>query len=329
MSKENAINSHLLISEEKENQNNNINSKEKINEFYLKKNNEIKFTKKYNNEELNIFRDDILQYLKESFQEYSKNLHLYFSKINKTEKNFKEITTNINLNYNKIIESQANMNIQFDKLKDYESFYNKTNDKLISHEIRLNNIREEFSKATQKYDKIYLDNLELPGYIGRCAKYKNCQLFFNDIIKELSCLNQFKEKNILDLKSYKDKLENIIKSFNILVDNNNQSQIKYINALNKKNLSECQGMIDILGERIMELKVENAKYSMDIMNKSDELSKKWEKVEEFKKNILNEFEIKSNDYKKGNENLLNKFNEFKIEYKVIKDKFLEFENYGL
>ena len=323
MSKENAINSHLIISEEKENQNNNINSKEKINEFYLKKNNEIKFTKKYNNEELNIFRDDILQYLKESFQEYSKNLHLYFSKINKTEKNFKEITTNINLNYNKIIESQANMNIQFDKLKDYESFYNKTNDKLISHEIRLNNIREEFSKATQKYDKIYLDNLELPGYIGRCAKYKNCQLFFNDIIKELSCLNQFKEKNILDLKSYKDKLENIIKSFNILVDNNNQSQIKYINALNKKNLSECQGMIDILGERIMELKVENAKYSMDIMNKSDELSKKWEKVEEFKKNILNEFEIKSNDYKKGNENLLNKFNEFKIEYKVIKDKFLE------
>ena len=178
MSKENAINSHLIISEEKENQNNNINSKEKINEFYLKKNNEIKFTKKYNNEELNIFRDDILQYLKESFQEYSKNLHLYFSKINKTEKNFKEITTNINLNYNKIIESQANMNIQFDKLKDYESFYNKTNDKLISHEIRLNNIREEFSKATQKYDKIYLDNLELPGYIGRCAKYKNCQLFF-------------------------------------------------------------------------------------------------------------------------------------------------------
>ena len=68
------------------------------------------------------------------------------------------------------------MNIQFDKLKDYESFYNKTNDKLISHEIRLNNIREEFSKATQKYDKIYLDNLELPGYIGRCAKYKNYKL---------------------------------------------------------------------------------------------------------------------------------------------------------
>ena len=33
--------------------------------------------------------------------------------------------------------------------------------------------------------------------------------------------------------SYKEKLENIIKSFNILVDNNNKAQIKYVNSLNQ------------------------------------------------------------------------------------------------
>ena len=286
-------------------------------------NNDSKLIKKYNNEELNSFRDDILQYIKDNFQEYLTKLQLYLLRINTIEKNFEEMTNTINSNYNKIITTQANLNIQLDKLKDYESFYNKTNDKLISHEIRLNNIREDFSKATQKYDKIYLDNLELPGYIGRCAKYKNCQIFFNDVIKEMSSLNQFKEKNILDLKSYKDKLENIIKSFNILVDNNNKSQIEYINKLNEKNVYDCQGMVDMLGEKIRELKVENAKYSMDLINKSDELSKKWNKVEEIKKDLFNEFEYKTNEFKISNDNILNKFNEFKNEYKIIRDKFFE------
>ena len=327
MSKENEK-TEIVLPKEKEIQKCFI-LKEKANnkDIIIPNDNEITFSKKYNDEELNLFRDDILQYFKENFQDYSKKLHLYTTKINKIEKNFEQYANTLNKNYTNIINSQANLNSKLDKIKDYESFYNQTNDKLISHEIRLNNIRDDLSKATQKYDKIYLDNLELPGYIGRCAKYKNCQIFFNDVIKEINSLNQFKEKNIIDLKSYKDKLENIIKSFNILVDNNNKSQIKYINTLNKKNISDCQGMVDILGERIRELKVENAKYSMDLISKSEELSKKWDKIEEIKKDLLFEFEFKSNEYKKMSENILNRFNEFKNEYKNIREKFFELADF--
>ena len=327
MSKENEK-TEIVLPKEKEIQKCFI-LKEKANnkDIIIPNDNEITFSKKYNDEELNLFRDDILQYFKENFQDYSKKLHLYTTKINKIEKNFEQYAHTLNKNYTNIINSQANLNSKLDKIKDYESFYNQTNDKLISHEIRLNNIRDDLSKATQKYDKIYLDNLELPGYIGRCAKYKNCQIFFNDVIKEINSLNQFKEKNIIDLKSYKDKLENIIKSFNILVDNNNKSQIKYINTLNKKNISDCQGMVDILGERIRELKVENAKYSMDLISKSEELSKKWDKIEEIKKDLLFEFEFKSNEYKKMSENILNRFNEFKNEYKNIREKFFELADF--
>ena len=321
MLKEKENNSPLFISQNLEKENI-LNSNKSVS---ISK--QLEFTKKYNIEELNIFRDDILKYFKENFQSYSSQLHVYLLRISQIEKNFEKTTKILNSNYNNIIGSQANINTELDKLKNYESFCNKTNDKLISHEIRINNIREDFSKATQKYDKIYLDNLELPGYIGRCAKYKNCQFFFNDIIKELSSLNQYKEKNILDLKSYKEKLENIIKSINILVDNNNQSQMKYINKLNQKNILDCQNMIDMYGERIRDIKVENAKYSIDIINKSNELSKKWEKVEEIKDEIFNKFDSKSEEYRKINDNLLNKFNEFKNEYKLIRNKFFELADF--
>ena len=325
MSKTENKNISRLISEEQENINDNNNDTDKkISQIV---DSQPQLTKKYSIDELNYLKDDIMQYFKQKFEEYSNNLYEYISKINKIEKNFEEMTNNININYNKIIKTQAKMNSELDKLKNYESFSNNVNDKLVSHEIRLNNFREDFTKATQKYDKIYLDNLELPGYIGRCAKYKNCQIFFNEVIKNLGTLNQFREKNILDLKSYKEKLENIIKSFHILVDNNNQAQIKYINTLNQKNIKDCQNMMTIFEERIRDLKVENAKYSLDVMKKKEDMDKKWSKFENMKEEVINEFDKRTNDYKKMNEETGNKFDEFKKEYKIIRDKFFELADF--
>ena len=312
-----------LISEEQENKNLLINSNDSNNNISKIINSQPQLTKKYSIDELNYLKDDIMYYFKQKFEEYSTNLYENISKINKIEKNFEEMTNNININYNKIIDTQAKMQSELDKVKNYDSFSNNVNDKLISHEVRLNNLREEFSKATQKYDKIYLDNLELPGFIGRCAKYKNCQIFFNEVIKNLGTLNQFREKNILDLKSYKEKLENIIKSFNILVDNNNKAQIKYVNSLNQKNITDCKNMMDILDEKIRDVKVDNAKYSLDIMRKTEEMHKKWDKIEKIKDEIFEEFNKKSNEFNKINSDTLDKFDEFKKEYKIIRDKFFE------
>ena len=316
-----------LISEERENQNFIINSNESKNEILQVINEQPQSTKKYSIDVLNYLKDDIMHYFKQKFEEYSNNLNENIIKINKIEKNFEETTQNINLNYNKIIDNQAKIQSGLDKLKNYEAFSNNVNDKLISHEVRLNNIREEFTKAIQKYDKIYLDNLELPGYIGRCAKYKNCQIFFNEIIKNLGTLNQFREKNLIDLKGYKEKLESIIKSFHILVDNNNQAQMKYINSLNEKNIKDCKNMLEIIDEKIRDVKVDNAKYSFDIMKKTEEMHKKWDKIEKIKDEILGEFDIKSNEYKKLNNDISDKFNEFKKEYKIIRDKFFELADF--
>ena len=315
-----------LISEEQENKNlmTNINCNNNISEI---NNLQSNLTKKYSIDELNYLKDDLMIYFKQKFEEYSTNLYKNIIKINKIEHNFEEMTKSINSNYNNIIKTQAEMQSELDKIKNYDSFSNNVNDKLISHEVRLNNIREEFSKAIQKYDKIYLDNLELPGFIGHSAKYKNCKIFFNEIIKNLGTLNQFREKNILDLKSYKEKLESIIKSFNILVDNNNQAQIKYINSLKEKNLTDCKNMMNILEEKIMDVKVNNAKYSLDIMKKTEEMTKKWDKIEKIKEEILDEFNYKSDEYKKLNNDTMDKFNEFKKEYRIIRDKFFELADF--
>ena len=161
-----------------------------------------KFITKYHNEELNKFQDEILSFLKERDKYYSDLISTYKTRIQVAEKKYENLATHLKLNYDEILSSQASLNNRLDRFNSYEAFVAKTNDNLTSHEIRLNNLREDYTRTVQKYDKIYLDNLELPGYIGRCAKYKNCQLFFEDVIKEINKFNNYKEKNNIDLKTY-------------------------------------------------------------------------------------------------------------------------------
>ena len=139
-----------LISEEQENKNYLINSNDSHNNISKIINSQPQLTKRYSIDELNYLKDDIMYYFKQKFEDYSTNLYENILKINKIEKNFEEMTNIININYNKIIETQAKMQSELDKVKNYDSFSNNVNDKLISHEVRLNNLREEFSKATQK-----------------------------------------------------------------------------------------------------------------------------------------------------------------------------------
>ena len=282
-----------------------------------------KFNKIYDNKELDMFKDDILDYLKERDKSIFNLIKTYKEKIDKTENNYLELTKRISNNYSDILSSQAQINNRLDKLNSYESFSIKTNDQLISHEIRLNNLREDYNKSVQKYDKIYLDNLELPGYIGKYSKYKNCQVFFEEVIKELNKLNSYREKNIIDLKAYKDKLEQIIKTFNNLVDNNNKSQIKYINEMNEKNNKECKNMIDMLGERITDMRIENSRYAVELIGKSLNLTKEWDKIQQIKEEIMKEFNEKIHDFRIVSNNTVNSFHDFKNEFTLIKRKFLE------
>ena len=286
-------------------------------------NNPPNFDKKYENEELNKFKDEILIYLSERNQHYKSLINYFHDKIQEDKKEYFDQMKLINDNYSSILSSQAALNNKIEKIANIELFMNKTNDQLITHEIRINNLSSDFIKSTQKYDKIYLDNLELPGYIGKFAKFKNCQAFFENIIKEQDKMNQYKEKNNLDIKAYKEKLDGIIKSFHLLLINNNESQMKIIKQLNDKCLKESKEMNEALNNRICDLRIENAKYSIDLVKKNDEMNKEWKKILEIKDNILTQVTDKINQFKNSFHNNITYLNNFKKELEDFKKQINE------
>ena len=282
---------------------------------------------KYENEELNKFKDEILLYLNERNNHFLKLINYFQDKLKQTKEDYNSQLNLINQNYEAILTSQATILNKVDKMSNFELFMNKTNDQLITHEIRINNLSQDFIKATQKYDKIYLDNLELPGYIGKFAKFKNCQNFFDYVIREIDKMNLYKEKNNLDIRNNKERLDNTIKTFNLLFKNNNEAQMKYIRQINEKNFKECKDMNDALSNRVCDLRIENAKYSMELIKKSEEMGKDWNKIITIKDEMLDMVNEKINNFRKvfnGNTTL---FNEFRKEYEEFKIKINEILNY--
>ena len=274
----------------------------------------------YSTDELNIFKDNILSLLKERDKIFLSKLNEYKTSLEKINYEFISQNKLSNTKFSKIIDTQAKMTLRLDQLSDYENFVHKTDEKLVSHEVRLTNIRSDFSLATQKYDKIYLDNLEVPGYIGRCSKYPNCKLFFIELIKEIDKLNNYREKNTLDLCTYKDRLENIIKTFQSMVENNNDSQLKYITKLNEKT---NKTFLDTLEEKINNVRLDNSQFATDLINRTNELNELYDKMKIIKEDVLNEFCYKSVDFEKKVDDINKSFDLYKIEYATIRKKFLE------
>ena len=281
----------------------------------------------YKNEELNKFKDEMLQYFKEREITYSKKINFYQSELQTSLKNNEQLTKLLTSNYKEIITSQATLNSRLDKLNSYDAFFAKTNDNLMSHEIHINNLETDLSKATQKYDQMFIENMTLPGFIGRCAKYKNCQIFFSDVINELQKLNTYKEKNIMDFKVYKEKVDTIAKTFNNLLKNNNESQIKYINNLNQKNISDFKNMLDITNEKIAEVRITNSKYAVELVNKTKDMKDQIQSIDKIKNEILEEYEKKIGNFESNANNLKNEFSKFKNEYNIIRKKFLELADF--
>ena len=269
------------------------------------------------------FKDEILSLISQKETALYNKIDTYKEEMASTEKRYESKVNHIDEQYTNFINVSSSINHRLDKLNTYEATTQRINDQLVSHEIRITNISKDFTKAIQKYDKIFLDNLVLPGYIGEFCKYKNTKEFFDDTIKQIGLLNNFKEKNILDLKKYKERLETIIKNFNLQVDNNSKANMKYVNEIKDKTESNFKEKFEEIKETIHEMKLENSKYAIELKAKSMNLSKEWDKMMKIREEIYEKFDDKVNTMAKSNDNTVHSFNELQEEFSKIKKKFGE------
>ncbi len=243
--------------------------------------------------EMASFKDD----LNKKFINYDNRMFTY---VNDLENEIKGITIKENDLFTKTNTCLA----KNDKIDNLVQKIEKMNELLTSHDLRINNLIKDLSNACFKYDKIFINNLMLPGKIGDFCKYKNLREYLEYTFNQFLQFDNYNKKQGIVLKEFKDKIEHL--------DNDLSRQI---NALKQTNF-------DFMNLKIDELKTfQNQK----ITELKDDIQKTKIEFESNKINFKKEINELNNSL--NNENDKNDLKFITNEYELLKSSLITIIKY--
>ena len=284
--------------------------------------------------------------LTKKFDEQNKILTSSMNDINEKINEFPKMNSSLT-------EATANISIILDKLDDIESFKKKAETQLITHDIRLNNTIKDLGDSKFKYDKIFIDNLTLPGFIGPQSQFKTLSDYIYNNIQIVTNLSTLKDQMKDDLDYLKSKYENMSNDITILVGTIIDRCNNYSDNKDKILEDELKCEIKSNSEKIVEIRMQNAKDAIifekknkelkdeldnnllsiknEIYDKNKELKENWDNILSIKEEIENKLNgiVESNNKENNSNNLIQKFEQMNFEFMKIKnnvEKILKFIN---
>ena len=268
------------------------------------------------------FREDILTHT-HLIQNHLQNL------INSQKDSTENFISDFNIKLNSISDKAnflsdliSKTTYKLNKIDELITFKKKSEDQLLSHEIKLKNTADELSNAIFKYDKIYIENLKVPGFVGSSlAPYKNMSEYVSSAIQNVTNLINEKEAMKKTLNEYKIRQDNMTREVNTLIGTSIQRCNDYTDS--SKNMIEKD--IDLLKENfeenLMKLRMENVKESINLKEKSEKLMSEWEIVSKIKEDIEKKLLDHLFIYKTDANESLRRYEEMRKEFKHVKRRF--------
>jgi len=206
--------------------------------------------------------------------------------------------------YEKQINSK--MNLLNKKIDDY---FSRMDSKIV---ILQNDLRD----SCYKYDKALANNFQVPGLIGERCQFPSLKSFLEFCHKKINESIKMKDQQNIDFKRYKEKLDGVI------LKNKTQLQTyeNNIDAYNKENENKCQGRFAIIEERLNSLRVENGKYSFELVNKYNNFDEKFTKIDEMLNNSFKQYNEEMKIFKDMFKDTSDRMKIFEEEYHNFQEK---------
>ena len=175
---------------------------------------------------------------------------------------------------------------------------------------------------------MFSDSIIYPGIIGNMSKFKTFHEYIDYTLVQIGEINTFKEKNLLDLKSYKIKLENLIESFKYQINNITNSMTEFTT----KCVNDCEERIRnfyIKGynEKLLDMNLQNNKSYLLLKEEFEFMKKEWEKMLQIKKDIYYKFDNETSNIRESYNNISLKFEGYKNEFNLIKNRFTQLSEF--
>ena len=241
----------------------------------------------------------------------------------KIENKFKDINSRFESLSNQMQEKDSSH--KFEAL--LQQIKHKIDESISKIEIKLNLLDRDLNDACFKYDKVISNNLKVPGLIGSSCPYDSLKPFLEFINRKLSELLKSKDKQTLDLKKYKEKMETIIGQNKTQFDTVQNKFNEYCTNLFKQSDVNCTDRISVIEKRIEALRMENGKYAYDLQERSKELKIEWDKLDEFEKNMNKRYSEEVEKYNILIDGISRKVDKGKQEFHLIKARFTELSEF--
>ena len=188
-------------------------------------------------------------------------------------------------------------------------------------------ITKDVKDTIFRYDRIIIDNLEMPGIVGTKCKFKNMKEFFQFAYSEIVFEKAFREQLNLGNQKYKEKIEGLINTLQL----RSNEIYKVSNEICTNKLKDFEIMMNTRCETtenlVEKMRVENSEYATELKNKINSINIDYNKLDQLKSNID---EIINNELKKFRKEVNknnNSFNEYKNEFNLIKEKFTQLSDF--
>ena len=176
-----------------------------------------------------------------------------------------------------------------EKIETFNEFKEETRDNIFKQRAKFNEFENRINKEISGINDILLDSVIYPAVIGGNSKFKTFHEYMDFTLKEINDISLVKDKNGMDLKPFKKKIEQTVDAFRIQINNMYTKEMTN-NAINRSE-ERLQSLFRQYDEKIINLKVENYGSNVTNSNKFEEINSKLKSLENFKKNIENNTEI--------------------------------------
>ena len=302
--------------------------KEKLKEKNNKKEKENdKIMEEIDQEEAKKIIKNILSINLSEFKETIHKEYLQFqNRINESVLSYSENLKNVSTCEKRLIEQFANIKIKTEKIEMFSDKLAKIDDRLTLYEIRYNNLLRDYKASVDKYDSLFLDNMSVPGKIGKYCKYKNIKEFLSYTYDKFNEYDLKQESDNAKIKYEKENIQKFMKKINFEIDILRE---EFVQITSKKMVNFEKKLTDENNEIKKKLEeIPNIILYSDIEKRINDLIGFYNEIKNFKNDIydkINRIENKL-DSIKGLKNGRNTFFNDKKDIKVsfsIKDKNLK------
>ena len=246
------------------------------------------------------------------------------------DEKYKEYEDSINLSiikneqlYEQLIKEKNNL----EKIDQLSVSCKKLNDMIMTHELKIKELNLSNQRLTTNYDKLIIDNLTVPGYVGNSCVYPTLSEYILTNINEVEKIKIEQETQKKVINNLKYKIENLMKNILNILDNT----ITRCNTYTDKKQKYLQEFIE---NKFVEINEKNVDLRAQVFTNINVISKNVENFEDQVKelkdlkytikneidNILKDFQKKiendeKNRNKKFEDNIKNEINKILSEEK--------------